>query len=138
MSVLETRKRAYSNPTSSRSLDCFVMVPKGLEGTRLLRAAERSGGLGFLQCGAATVATELQAAVGAGISRVGVFAGTLKDMKAASLLKDPALSTVMAPVEVILGAKSQAEKLRRQGVKLLCVAIRCDEVSLSLSDRIDG
>ena len=138
MSVLETKKIDVSNPTGSCSFDAFVLAPKGLESPRLLRAAERAGGLGFLQCATATIEAEVQAALEAGVTRIGVFAGTLEDMKAISLLKDPALSTVMAPAEVILGATTHAKKLRRQGVKLLCVAIRCDDRSLSLSDRIDG
>ena len=138
MSVLEPQDIAKAKSFDSISFDCFVLAPKGLQSPRVLRAAERAGGLGFVQSGAGAVAAEIAAATKAGVSRVGVIVGTLEDIKTVAGLKTPAVSTVMAPADVLLSAKTHAAKLRKQGVKLLCVAIHCDDRSLGLGAEVDG
>lgn len=138
MGVLETRKTVGTQPAPAGAFDCFVLAPKGLDCARVLRAAARAGGIGLVQGDAGALAAGIRAATAAGVSRLGALAGTATQIAALSGLKEPALDLVMAPVEVCLEAKPHVTKLRRQGVRLLCIATRCEARSLDLAGDVDG
>ncbi|MHC0053389.1 SDR family NAD(P)-dependent oxidoreductase [Actibacterium sp. D379-3] len=133
--------RFETNRAHLADFHVWALAPRGLKSIRLLRAAEKAGGLGIHALAATTppeIDEELCALPAAGLARYGVALDTSKQMGAIAKTTPDGLCVLIAPQVAFQGAKTAISKLRKQGVQVLCEVIRWSDDLSALEDQIDG
>ena len=125
---------------SMTQFQCFVLAPVGLESARLLLASSRADAVCLLPvAGADAVDSALSLAARLpGLKQFGLSITQPKDINQVAANRPAQLVALVASAAALVACASQVAALRAGGLAVSCEAIRWDEQSNSLCDKVDG
>ena len=125
---------------SMTQFQCFVLAPVGLESARLLLASSRADAVCLLPvAGADAVDSALSLAASLpGLKQFGLSITQPKDINQVAANRPAQLVALVASAAALEASASQVAALRAGGLAVYCEAIRWDEQSNSLCDKVDG